>query len=297
MSSVASPVGAQRLSSARTPALYWLAPTIAAAAATSLYAPVIAGVVRQWYDEPDTAYGAWLVAAAAFVLARRWSALRATPRSPSNLGFLLLLGALAVCAIGLLAGDLLLLRASGPLVAAASVMFLYGTAHLKLLAAPLLLVFLAIPVPRTIVAHLTVPLQLVASQVAASTLETLGVPVSRSGNLLVLPDVIVLEIAQACSGLQSVMSLVAVSAICAAVVPLSVGRGLLLVSAAVPVAIVGNGLRVATTALLTLWIGEAAVHGVIHELTGHLAFLVMCAGIVGLVILTRSRVLRRGVEA
>jgi exosortase len=115
------------------------------------------------------------------------------------------------------------------------------------------------------------------------------VPVSRSGNLLVLPDVIVLEIAQACSGLQSVMSLVAVSAICAAVVPLSVRRGLLLMIAAVPLAIVGNGLRVAATALLTLWIGESAVHGVIHELTGHVAFLVMCAAIVGLVIMTRSR--------
>jgi exosortase len=292
LSSFASRVRERPLSSAAAAALPWLAPTIAAAAATSLYAPVVAGVVRQWYDEPDTAYGAWLVAAAAFVIARRWSALRATPRSPSNLGFLLLLGALAVCAVGILAGDLLLLRASGPLVAAACLLFFWGTAHLKLLAAPLGLVLLALPVPRLIVAHLTVPLQLVASQLAASTLETLSVSVSRAGNLLVLPDVIVLEVAQACSGLQSVMSLVAVSAICAAVVPLTFGRGLLLLIAAVPVAIVGNGLRVAATALLTLWIGEAAVKGVIHELTGHLAFLVMCGAIVGLVIVTRSRVLR-----
>jgi len=281
--------------SAPEPALYWLAPTIAAAAATSLYGPVVAGVVRQWYDEPDTAYGAWLVAAAAFVIARRWRALRATPRSPSNLGFVFLAAGLAVCAIGILAGDLLLLRVSGPLVAAACVVFLCGTAHLRLLSAPLGLMLLAIPLPRLIVAHLTVPLQLVASQLAASTLEMFSVPVSRSGNVLVLPDVIVLEIVQACSGLQSVMSLVAVSAICAAVVPLSVGRGLLLLIAAIPVAIVGNGLRVAATALLTLWIGESAVHGVIHELTGHLAFLVMCAAIIGFVIATRPRPIPRGV--
>lgn len=296
MNSVASRV---REGGSSEPALTvdWLVPTIAAAAATSLYAPVVMGVVRQWYDEPDTAYGAWLVAGAAFVVARRCRALRTTPSSPSNLGFILLLGALAVCAVGLLAGDLLLLRASGPLVAAACVLYLFGTAHLKLLAAPLGLVLLAIPVPRIIVAHLTVPLQLVASQLAESTLEILNVPVSRSGNLLTLPDVIVLEVAQACSGLQSVMSLVAVAAICAAVVPLSVGRGLLLLIAAVPVAIVGNGLRVAATALLTVWIGEAAVRGMIHELTGHLAFLVMCGVLVGLVFLTRARGARRGVSA
>jgi exosortase len=138
------------------------------------------------------------------------------------------------------------------------------------------LLLLAIPIPAVLVTHLTMPLQLMASQMAAGVLALCHVPVVRQGNLLLLPH-ITLEVAEACSGLRSVTSLISVAAVCGALVPLSVARTSILIAAALPIAIVGNGLRVAATGLLTTWIGEIAVRGALHELTGFVTFLAMCA--------------------
>jgi exosortase/archaeosortase family protein len=71
----------------------------------------------------------------------------------------------------------------------------------------------------------------------------------------------------------------------------------------VPIAIIGNGLRVAATGWLTTWIGEMAVKGVIHDATGYAAFLVMCAGMFSLLWIARpsanpeSRIVNREQEA
>jgi exosortase/archaeosortase family protein len=85
-----------------------------------------------------------------------------------------------------------------------------------------------------------------------------------------------------------VQSLVSVAAVAAAIVPLSPRRAVLMMAAAIPIAVVGNGLRVAATGLLTTWIGEVAVRGTLHELTGFVAFVAMCAVTFLLLFLTRG---------
>ena len=140
-----------------------------------------------------------------------------------------------------------------------------------------------------IVTHATMPLQLIASQVAAAVLQACQVPVLREGNLLML-DRVTLEVAEACSGLRSLVSLVSVTAVCAAFFSMSPRRVILLMAAAVPVAIVGNGLRVAATGLLSTWIGKAAAEGFLHDLTGYAAFVAMCAIILFLQVAARPRV-------
>jgi exosortase len=152
--------------------------------------------------------------------------------------------------------------------------------------APLALLTLAIPLPAVLLTQLTLPLQLMASRVAAGVLWLAHVPVVRDGNLLTLPN-ITLEVAEACNGMRSVVSLVSVAAMCAAVIPLSARRSAMLIAAAVPIAIVGNGLRVAATGMLALSVGDAAVRGTLHELTGFVAFVAMCIATLALLRMTR----------
>jgi len=76
---------------------------------------------------------------------------------------------------------------------------------------------------------------------------------------------------------------------CPAFYSMSPRRVAILMAAAVPVSIVGNGFRFASTSLPRLCIGEAAARGFIHDLTGYAAFAAMCAIIVGLQIATRPR--------
>ena len=264
---------------------------VALLAAMALYAPVAAGIVRQWFTDSTSSHGVLLAGAALLVVRRKWPALASLPLAPRNSGFAVVALALLVYLTGTLTGDVFVLRASLPVLLFGAVLALWGGAHARELFAPLALVALAIPLPAVLVTHLTMPLQLVASHVAAGVLTVSGIPVVRDGNLLSLPN-ITLEVADACSGLRSVVSLVSVAAVCAALVPLGARRTALLVAAAMPIAIVGNGLRVAATGMLAFSVGDIAVNGTVHDLTGVVAFLSMCAATVGLLVLTRKGELR-----
>jgi exosortase len=261
---------------------------LAIVAAAGLYGPVAAGIASQWWIDPVSSHGVLLVAAAAFVLHRRWAALRALPPAPRNWGFVLLAGALLLYITGTLAGDVFTRRVSLPFTIAGIVVAVLGTSHLRLMLAPLSLLLIAVPLPGVVVTHLTLPLQLASSQVGAGLLQTAGVDVIRQGNLLILRD-ITLEVADICSGLRSLVSLVSVAAMFGAVLSLAPQRAIFLIVAAAPVAVIGNGVRVAATGLMTTWIGEAAVRGALHDLTGYVAFIMMCAVIILLQLATRSR--------
>jgi exosortase len=254
---------------------------IAALAAAGLYGTVAAGLVSQWFTEANSSHGILLAIAAAFVLRRRWRLLRTAATRPANSGFLVLALALLVYVAGTLTGDIFILRVSLPIAVAGCLLALRGWGTMRPALAPLGLMVLAIPLPMVIVTSLTLPLQLVASQVAAEVLNASGVFVAREGNLLILRDM-TLEVAEACSGLRSLVSLVTVGAICGAVLSLSFPRAMLLMACAVPVAVVGNGFRVAATGFLVTWFGEIAVSEVAHEVTGFVAFLVMSAAIIAI---------------
>ena len=258
------------------------------AAAALLYAPVLVGMARQWWIEPTSSHGLLLVAGAAILLYRRLDALRTTRPQPRDAGVFLAGGGLLIYVVGTITGDVFILRVSLPIVLAGAALALGGPAHLRLLAAPLGLLIVAIPLPAVIVTHVTMPLQLIASQVASGVLQALHVPVLREGNLLMLNRV-TLEVADACSGLRSLVSLVSVAAVCGAFFSLSAGRVALLLAAAVPIAIIGNGLRVAATGLLSTVMGEAAARGLVHDLTGYAAFVVMCAAVVAVQMASRPR--------
>jgi exosortase len=258
------------------------------AAAGALYLPIVGGIITQWYRDPVSSHGVLVIAAAALVMHRRRSALRALPLEPRNAGFAVLAMALLIYVLGSLMGDVFVLRLSLPLALTGCVIALCGLAHTRAAAAPLILLALAIPLPAVVITHLTLPLQLVASRVAEATLSAGGVDVMRTGNILALRH-ITLEVAEACSGLRSAVSLIAVAAVGSAVMSLTAPRALLLVVCAIPIAVIGNGLRVAATGFLGTWFGEIAVKGLIHELTGFIAFLAMCALMLVVQLMTRSR--------
>src|SRR4029078_1054264 len=102
---------------------------------------------------------------------------------------------------GLLGADFFLTRISLIGVLAGSIWFLFGWKHVRLLAFPLLLLFLMIPLPAMIFNQIGFPLQLFASRVGETVLSVAGVPVLREGNVLELAST-KLEVAQACSGIR-----------------------------------------------------------------------------------------------
>ena len=157
-----------------------------------------------------------------------------------------------------------------------------GFVTLRALLFPLGFLLLMIPLPAIIYNEITFPLQLLASRLAASSLQHLHLfPILREGNLLILPTY-TLEVVEACSGIRSLMSLMALVLAYGYLAENSRWVRFLLAVLVFPVAVLGNALRVMVTAGLTYKYGPEVGEGALHSFYGIGVFLVAMLAIVGI---------------
>ena len=243
-----------------------------------LYGSTLKGLGTEWVSSPDSSYGVVLAAVAIIVLVQRRRALAsaATRTSSPGIGAALLCGGLFLYVVGIFGADIFLTRVSAVVVVAGLVHVLAGPHTFRMALAPIAFLLLAIPLPALIVNAITLPMQLVASRIAETTLMMAGFPVYRDGNLLMLPSV-TLEVADACSGLRSLVSLTAIGAVVAWADHRRLGIRAVVVAIAVPVAIVMNGLRIAATGAACEWWSPRAGAGGWHTFEGWLTFVASVA--------------------
>lgn len=238
-----------------------------------LYAATARDLVAEWLSSADASYGVVLALVAFAVAWRRRAAFAESidASGPAGPGAAALLLGLCVYLIGQFGADVFLTRLSLVIVAAGATWFLAGTRAVRTIAAPLIFLMIAIPLPTLVVNAVTLPLQLVASRIGEATLSAAGVAVFRDGNLLELPSA-TLEVAEACSGLRSLVSLAAIGGLLAWTEP-SWPRRAAIVAATLPIAVVMNGLRIAATGLACEAWGARAASDAAHTFSGWMTFL------------------------
>jgi exosortase len=168
---------------------------------------------------------------------------------------------------------------------------------LRAVAFPLVFLVLMIPLPALIYNQVTFPLQLLASRLASNSLELLGIPVLREGNVLVLSNYS-LEVVEACSGIRSLMSLIALAVAYGYFVEQRLWARITLVVLMLPVAVASNALRVVGAGVVTYYWGPQYAEGFFHIFQGLLIF-VSAVGCMLLVhwFLSRLAPLRREASA
>ena len=130
-----------------------------------------------------------------------------------------------------------------------------------------------IPIPTIIFNQITFPLQLLASRVSGLILPVLGVPVLREGNVINLPAM-ALEVAEACSGIRSLMSLVALAIIYGYLMEKRLWVRWVLALASVPIAVVANSVRIIGTGLLVQYWDPEKAEGYFHASWGWIIFVI-----------------------
>jgi exosortase len=251
---------------------------LVAAGMVWLYAPVFAGLVRQWSSDDNYSHGYFVIPLAAFFAWERREALLGAPRRPAASGVALVAASLLLFVAGTLGAELFLTRVSLVGVLAGSVLFVWGRAPFRLLLFPVAFLLLMIPLPAIVFNQLAFPLQLVASQVGETAIAAAGIPVLREGNVLHLPAR-TLEVAEACSGIRSLVSLLMLAIVLGYFTEPRLPARVLLAAAAVPIAILANAARVAGTGLMAEWVSPAAADGFFHSFSGWLIFIVALAGL------------------
>jgi len=244
-----------------------------AVALTITYWDVGARLARQWVDDSNYSHGVLIGPLALLFAWQRRAALREVPRQPSAWGLVVTLASLSMLVAGKLSAELFLARASLIGVLAGATLFLLSPRHLRLLAFPLAFLFFMIPLPTLVFNQIALPLQLVASQVGEVAIRVAGVPVLRQGNILELAPMR-LEVAEACSGIRSLVSLMACAVVVARFGSMRHRDMALLVAATIPVAIGTNAMRVAITGLSAHFLGRGAAEGFFHTFSGPVVFTV-----------------------
>ncbi len=242
----------------------------------AVYYDVLWRLIRQWSDDPNFSHGFIVPMFSAFIIWTRRKQLAAIPLAPTGWGLPIIIGSLALVIVGSLGAELFVARVSLVILLGGVVLFLLGWQHLKALLFPWLFLFLMVPIPAILFAQMTLPLQTLAARLAASALHLVGIPVFREGNIISLPAM-PLEVAEACSGIRSLLSLGTLAIIYGYFVEECVSMRVIMALAAIPIAVLANGFRIFGTGILVQYWGPEKALGFFHEFSGWLVFLVsMC---------------------
>lgn len=239
----------------------------------ALAIPTILSLGSQVWSTEAGAHGPIVLAVGAWLLIREWGAAKSLAKPGSLLLTLAgLFASLALYVFGR-AFDFITFEVAG--LYGAAVCALYSGAGLRALRRlwfPVVYLGFLVPPPNSLMDRLTAPLKQFVSWAAMSVLSAAGIPVSREGVTIYVSSYRLL-VEDACSGMNSIVGLVAVSLLYIYLLRGSQLRyAALLAASTIPIAILGNIIRIMTLILLTYFFGDAVAQGFMHQAAGLFLF-------------------------
>jgi exosortase len=126
---------------------------------------------------------------------------------------------------------------------------------------------LMIPPPPDVVRSIALSIQERVAEFSSAILECLQIPVQQDGVFLRLPG-LSLEVAEECAGLRFLFILVVIAAAFARFVLPKLSTQMTLIALSIPIAVLANAMRVATTAVGAYLIGPQVATGAMHYYIG-----------------------------
>jgi exosortase A len=246
---------------------------IIAGCLTLIYFPIIKGLVHDWINLPDFSHGFLIPLLFLYFLYKRRTQLITLKPSANWAGLSLIFIGVMLLLVGNLSSEYFTMRFSILIVIGGVILFLLGKAFFKILLFPIIFLIFMIPLPSILIDQITFPLQIIASKVAAQTLYFIGVPVLREGNIILLANTS-LEVTEACSGIRSFISLLAVSVVFSYVTQKRTWNRVLIILSTFPIAVIANAARVSGTGVLAYQYGDSVAQGFFHGFSGWILFIV-----------------------
>ena len=237
----------------------------------AVYHSIVYEMILDWKKDDNYSHGFLVPFIAGYLAYMRKDDLVAAVVRPCNAGLAVIAMGLGVLFLGWLGTEYFTMRSSLVIIIAGSVLYLLGWEVFKILLAPLCYLLLMVPIPYIIYDAAAFPLKLLVTKVSVLSMKALGIVVWQEGNILMFPN-ITLEVADACSGLRSIMSLLALGAAYAFVLHTKTRDRVILILSTLPIAIFTNCLRVIATGILAQYFGSAAAEGFFHEFAGLFVF-------------------------
>jgi exosortase len=243
---------------------------------------VFVWMVMRWQDPAfgaDYSHG-WLIPIVSLaVVWYRRKELAAAPRGAAAAGLVWVAAALALHWIGARIQQPRLSLFSFALLLLAIPYSLYGAAVARLLVFPC--AYLLFCIPWNFLDTLSFPLRMLSARVSTALLVGLGLDVQRSGSAIHVGGGLALDVADPCSGLRSLLAMMALVAAYAFFTQRSLMRKWALFLLSIPVAILSNVVRITTIALVGQAFGMAQAMKIYHDYSGYLIFVAGTLMVVG----------------
>jgi len=244
-----------------------------------LFLPVLGDLVTQWFNDENMGYAFFVPLVVGYVISLDRERILAAPVKACWPAMVLVVWGFLQMLLGLLGALSFVSRTAFVISIVGVVWTIAGTAVIRTLRFPIILLLFMIPIPLYVYQKMTIPLQTFATQMAAAGLEIIGIPVWQDGNILNLPDR-QLDVVEACSGIRSLLSLTFLSLAYGRLFETRTWVKVALLLATVPIAIVCNGARITLTGILTQYKPEIA-EGAYHAFEGWVIFMFELVALLG----------------
>ena len=250
----------------------WLAWALVVVLLAWIYAPHVIGMVENWWEDPNYSHGFLVPLISAYLIWRQRRQLSEAAGDPNYLGLVVIAGGLLMLVIGQLAHEFYLRRLSLIPVMWGLVLLAWGWQVARRVIFAFAYLILMVPLPYLLYDAVAFPLRLIAAQIAAWGIRLFGIPVFLEGNVIHLPN-LVMNVVDACSGIRSLISLLAVGVILAYLILPTRWIKVVVVLLVPPVAVLTNALRVTAAGVLAHYYGPETLEGVMHDFVGWLVFM------------------------
>lgn len=233
---------------------------------------------ERWMNDEFYGHGMFIPIISGYIVFRHLPQIRALPRRDFAFG-------LPVMAIGIAAhiaatwldvnfpsGFAFILTLYG------LVIWLWGWPVARAVAFPFLYLVFMVPVARFLVDQYAQPMQRMSAAAGGAVAGAIGIPAVIDGTKISIPEY-TFEVAIACSGLKSAVSMTALGALYAWLVVAPFWKRATIFAASLPVALLANGSRITLTLVLARTFGPKAAEGFTHTASGIVVFLVALVGL------------------
>lgn len=238
----------------------------------AIFAPIYPEMVREWLSHSDNSHGFIVPLVAGYFAWERMKRLGSVNISGSWLGCATFLLALAMYVVSIAGGLAFPARIAMVLSLFGLVWCVLGNEAIRIMAFPILFLLFMIPLPYSLINYVSGPLQLMATIISANFIGFCSIPVFREGNMLYFVGT-QLEVAEACSGIRSIMALSMLACAFANLSRTGWKGKVILVISAIPIALAANIVRVTGTGILAHFFGDKVARGFLHEFSGLAIFL------------------------
>ncbi|MBU8932483.1 MAG: exosortase [candidate division Zixibacteria bacterium] len=238
-----------------------------------VYIPALIDLVNDWWNDPNYSHGFLIPIVSATLIWQKRDVLKTLPRTSDWRGLVLLALAMIMFVVANGAAEYFTLRFSFVMALLGLTLYLFGSQVIRTTWFAFFFLLFMIPLPYVIYYAATFPMQALATKVAVDTLNVLGMNAIRQGNIIHVTGH-TLEVAEACSGIRSLVSLLALGAIYAYSSQKRFTAKTLLFLSTIPIAVVGNVFRVLVTSIIVVMVSGQITEEPFHSIMGLLVFVV-----------------------